>query len=246
MKIIPAIDVRDGRCVRLFQGEFDRETEYSDDPAGVARTFESLGLSRLHVVDLDGARSGQQANQSIVKRIADETQFSVQLGGGIRDAETIRNWLDSGVKRCVIGSAAVTKPAVVKSWLSQLGAEQIILALDVRVDNDGTPTLGTHGWTVDSTFTLWDTVDEYLPHGLIHVLCTDIGRDGALSGPNIDLYREFVDRYPDVRLQASGGVRDIGDLESLRDANVDSAITGRALLDGRITKAEISSFLRAA
>jgi len=243
--VIPAIDLKGGLCVRLFQGEFDQQTDYSNDPVSVAREFATLGCPILHMVDLDGALSGEQTNRGIVSQVAAQTSFEIQLGGGIRDTETVRSWMAGGVSRCVIGSLAVNEAELVKSWLSEFGPDRIVLALDVRINDDGEPLLATHGWTKESRSTLWQCVDDYREHGLEHVLCTDISRDGAMSGPNIDLYREFISRYPAIRLQASGGVRHLGDLENLREAGAAAAITGRALLDGHISKEEISSFLRA-
>jgi len=243
--VIPAIDLKGGLCVRLFQGEFDQQTDYSNDPVSVAREFATLGCPILHMVDLDGARSGEQTNRAIVSQVADQTAFKIQLGGGIRNTETVRSWLTGGVSRCVIGSLAVNEADLVKGWLAEFGSDRIVLALDVRINDAGEPLLATHGWTKESRSTLWQCVDDYREHGLEHVLCTDISRDGAMSGPNIDLYREFISRYPAIRLQASGGVRHLGDLENLREAGAAAAISGRALLDGRISKEEISSFLRA-
>lgn len=245
MIVIPAIDLKGGLCVRLFQGEFDQQTDYSNDPVSVAREFATLGCPILHMVDLDGARSGEQINRGIVSQVAAQTAFKIQLGGGIRNTETVRSWLAGGVSRCVIGSLAVNEADLVKGWLSEFGPDRIVLALDVRINDAGEPLLATHGWTQESRSTLWQCVDDYREHGLEHVLCTDISRDGAMSGPNIDLYREFINRYPAIRLQASGGVRHLGDLESLREAGAAAAISGRALLDGRISKEEIASFLRA-
>lgn len=246
MKIIPAIDIKDGSCVRLFRGEFDRKTEYSQDPVAVAHGFRLMGFTVLHVVDLDGAQSGNQKNRRIVEQIAMQTDFSVQVGGGIRSTAVLETWFGSRVARCVIGSMAVTEPGVAKAWLRRFGADRIVLALDVRVDDEGVPMLATHGWTRSSGVSLWSLVDDYAECGLRHVLCTDISRDGALTGPNKELYGEFVKRYPGIELQASGGVRDINDLAGLRDAGASAAITGRALLDGRISAGEIASFLRAA
>jgi phosphoribosylformimino-5-aminoimidazole carboxamide ribotide isomerase len=243
MKLIPAIDLRGGKCVRLYQGDYDQQTDYSDNPIAVARDFEQLGCPDLHIVDLDGARSGEQDNRMMVTAICAATRFDVQLGGGIRDAEVIERWLEAGVRRCVVGSMAVNEPDTVQQWMADFGRDRIVLALDVRIDDDGTPMLATHGWTEDSGVSLWQCVDAYLEHGLRHVLCTDIGRDGAMSGPNVDLYGTFVERYPGVHLQASGGVRDISDLVALRAAGAHAAISGRALLDGRITAEEVESFL---
>ncbi|MDH4256894.1 MAG: 1-(5-phosphoribosyl)-5-[(5-phosphoribosylamino)methylideneamino]imidazole-4-carboxamide isomerase [Gammaproteobacteria bacterium] len=244
MKVIPAIDLKDGRCVRLYQGEFDRETHYSDDPLAVATRFESMGFRGLHVVDLDGARSGTQHHQDVVRSMAGNTGLEVQLGGGIRSRDTVTAWLGAGVVRCVIGSIAITDPGSVAAWIESFGADRIVLALDVRIDADGTPRLTSHGWTRTSATSLWEYVDDMRERGLCHVLCTDVGRDGAMAGPNVDLYSAFCQRYPDIRLQASGGVRHIGDLETLRAIGADSAITGKALLDGKITREEIVAFLR--
>jgi phosphoribosylformimino-5-aminoimidazole carboxamide ribotide isomerase len=240
--VIPAIDMKDGNCVRLFQGEFDQQTKYSNDPTSVADQFESMGFSHLHIVDLDGAQSGEQKNRRLVQRIAAATDFDIQLGGGIRNEAMLRSWLDAGVSRCVIGSVAVTDAESVKQWFGKFGPDNIVLALDVRLNDDGSPLLSTHGWTRASCSTLWQCVDDFISVGLKHVLCTDISRDGAMSGPNADLYRDFVQRYPGIQLQASGGVRNMDDLQRLRDIGAAAAITGRALLDGKITKEEIESF----
>ena len=243
MNVIPAIDVRDGYCVRLLQGDFAKEKRYSDDPSRVAADFQGLGFRQLHVVDLDGARSGNQANRDAILEIAAGSDLTIQLGGGIRDRETISAWLDAGVSRCVIGSIAVTEPERVRDWLAAFGPERIVLALDVALDDGGTPWLSTHGWTRMADTTLWDCVDAYSDSGLVHVLCTDVRRDGALTGPNLDLYADFLRRHPELRLQASGGVRDVADLASLRGTGTHAAITGRALLDGRITREELATFL---
>jgi len=243
MKVIPAIDIKDGCCVRLLKGDFNRETKYDSDPIAVARRFNTFGCDVLHLVDLDGALTGQRANRKIASRIVSESIFDVQLGGGIRSAESIQALLDVGITRCVIGSIAVTDPKAVSGWLKRFDPDSIVLALDVRLDTSGIPQLSTHGWTKNSKTSLWSAVDTYVDVGVHHILCTDIDRDGAMKGPNVDLYRKFVDRYPDIRLQASGGIRDVDDLVGLRETGAAAAITGRALLDGCITAREISSFL---
>ena len=244
MKIIPAIDLQDGKCVRLFQGDFEQSTEYSANPAEIGRRFSDLDVDDLHIVDLDGARTGTQQNHGIVAEIARETGLQVQLGGGLRGLDDVAGWLDSGVTRCVVGSVAVRDPGTVATWFDRFGPDAIVLALDVRLDKDGTPLLTTQGWTEDSGVSLWECLDGYGEAGLRHVLCTDVSRDGALSGPNFDLYVEILNRYPALQLQASGGVRDIDDLELLRELGVPAAITGRALLDGNISAEEIASFRR--
>ena len=244
MRVIPAIDIQGGKCVRLFQGDFENSTEYSDDPVAMARTFADFAAADLHIVDLDGARSGTQVNRDIVARIASETNASVQIGGGIRDVDALVSWFDAGIDRCVIGSLAITEPDAVKSWLVMFGGERIVLALDAKIADDGTPLITTHGWTASSTTSVFECIEDYLDLGLQHVLCTDVSRDGAMSGPNAELYMQILDRFPGLQLQASGGVRDISDLENLRDNGIPAAITGRALLDGKISPMEMRKFLQ--
>lgn len=244
MKIIPAIDLKDGKCVRLWQGDFEKTTEYSSDPTEIANQFATFAATDLHLVDLDGARLGQQQNTEIVSAIAGSSAMDIQLGGGIRDSETVENWLAAGVKRCVIGSLAITEPDTVKAWLTRFGGDQIVLALDVKLDEQQEPIVTTHGWTRDSSTSLFECISDFLSAGLQHVLCTDVSRDGAMAGPNLDLYRRVLDAFPELQLQASGGVRNIGDLEQLRRIGVPAAISGRALLDGKISAEEIEVFLQ--
>ncbi|HEY5643597.1 MAG TPA: 1-(5-phosphoribosyl)-5-[(5-phosphoribosylamino)methylideneamino]imidazole-4-carboxamide isomerase [Woeseiaceae bacterium] len=240
MRIIPAIDLKDGKCVRLFKGDFSHATEYSNDPAEVGRRFSALAVRDLHIVDLDGARTGEPVNHGIVAEIASSSGLEVQLGGGIRTRDDVSRWLDNGVTRCVIGSVAIREPATVQQWIDEFGTEAIVLALDVRLGAEGVPMLTTHGWTREAGISLWACLAQYA--SLRHVLCTDVARDGALAGPNTELYAEILRRYPGLQLQASGGVRDIADLGALRQAGLPAAITGRALLDGRITATEVASF----
>jgi len=242
MKLIPAIDVQDGKVVRLLQGDFEQSTEYSDDPVAIAQRFADFSTTDLHVVDLDGARSGTQVNREVISRIVKETSMSVQLGGGIRDLEALTGWLDAGIGRCVIGSLAITEPDAVKSWIVRFGAERIVLAFDVSMDDAGIPLITTHGWTTASTSSVFECIEDYRGIGLQHVLCTDVSRDGAMSGPNIELYRQILGRFPGLQLQASGGVRHVQDLEDLRDNGLPAAISGRALLDGKIDPTEVVAF----
>ena len=245
MNVIPAIDLKDGKCVRLLRGDFDKVTRYSDDPVAVAREFEDYGTTDLHIVDLDGARTGDQRNRDLIARVAASTRLAVQVGGGIRDRDTVAGWLDSGISRCVVGSLAVTEPRTVRSWIEAFGIDRIVLALDVRVD-DGNATVTTQGWTASSTVSVFECLAQYRGLGPLHVLCTDVSRDGAMAGPNIALYEGILERFPELRLQASGGVRDVSDLVALRDSGIPAAITGRALLDGRISPAEMVSFRQSA
>ena len=171
-----------------------------------------------------------------------ESGLKVQVGGGIRSREDVADWLGKGVSRCVVGSLAVREPDVVSAWLGEFGPDAIVIALDVRIEAAGRPVLTTQGWTEETDTSLWECLDEFEKAGVKHVLCTDVLRDGTLTGPNFDLYVEILNRYPALQLQASGGVRDIDDLELLRELGVPAAITGKALLDGRITAEEIRSF----
>jgi phosphoribosylformimino-5-aminoimidazole carboxamide ribotide isomerase len=246
MRIIPAIDLKEGKCVRLFKGDFAKTTEYSSDPAAVGRRFSAMAVRDLHLIDLDGARTGSQHNQSIVKEIAAQSGLEVQLGGGIRERGNIVSWLEAGVTRCVVGSIAINEPDVVKNWILEFGVDAIVLALDIKLSESGVPVLTTHGWTRDTDITLWECLDNYRNAGARHVLCTDVARDGAMTGPNFELYADILTRYPDLQLQASGGVRNAADLRHLRSLNVPAAITGRALLDGEITDSEVASFRQSA
>jgi phosphoribosylformimino-5-aminoimidazole carboxamide ribotide isomerase len=246
MELIPAIDLRGGRCVRLFQGDFAAETRYDVTPDALYERYAAFGATRLHVVDLDGARDGAQAHGAVIGGLCGRGRLKLQVGGGLRDRATVDAALASGVDRAVIGSLAVTDPDIVSGWLRRLGPERIVLAFDVRVGEDGVPRVATHGWREQSQLTLWDAVGRYLKAGLAHVLCTDVGRDGALSGPNLDLYVDAVRRFPTIAWQASGGVRDARDLWALRDAGVAGAVSGRALLEDRIPPEELKPFLPAA
>ena len=242
MKIIPAIDLRDGRCVRLLKGDFDKETEYSSNPVEIGRQFSQLDVGDLHIVDLDGALTGTQRNRHIVAELVRESGLDVQVGGGIRSRDDVADWLDKGVSRCVVGSLAVQEPELVMSWLDEFGPDAIVIALDVRIEARERPMLTTQGWTEESDISLWECLDDFEKVAIKHVLCTDVMRDGTLTGPNFELYSKILNRYPSLQLQSSGGVRDIDDLNLLRELGVPAAITGKALLDGKITAEEIRSF----
>jgi phosphoribosylformimino-5-aminoimidazole carboxamide ribotide isomerase len=245
MLLIPAIDIRDGKCVRLLQGRFDAETVYATDPTDILERYLAFGASRVHVVDLDGARDGSQGNRATLARlVAASPAKALQVGGGIRTRQAADELLATGIARVVVGSIAVTQPLEVEAWLRELGPESVVLAFDVRLDAGGTPRLATHGWDKQTEARLWDAVERYLPHGLCHVLCTDVARDGALSGPNLPLYAEAVRRFPGVQWQASGGVGTLSDLHALADTGVAAVVSGKALLEGRLPPGELEPFLR--
>ena len=244
MLLIPAIDLRGGRCVRLLHGNFGAERRYEVSPHDLLAHYKSLGAKWLHVVDLDGARDGTPVNRSIIAELATQRSVSLQVGGGLRGSADIDSLLRNGVARVVVGSAAIRKPEEVIRWIGRYGADRVVLAFDVRIDAAGTPFCSIVGWQKESLITLWDAVDRFIPADLKHVLGTDIGRDGALSGPNVELYRETVRRVPRLAWQASGGVRNVSDLHALADIGVQAAISGRALLEDRITPSELEPFLR--
>lgn len=243
MELIPAIDLKGGRCVRLYQGDFDAETRYEVTPESLYERYAAFGARWLHVVDLDGAKDGAQAHGALIGQLCARKPLRLQVGGGLRERAVLERALDGGVGRAVLGSLAVSDPDLVSGWLRRHGAERIVLAFDVRLDEAGVPRVATHGWQEQSTLTLWDAVARFVPAGLRHVLCTDVGRDGAMSGPNLDLYVDAVRRFPDIAWQASGGVRDARDLWCLADAGVAAAVSGRALLEDRIPAEELVPFL---
>ena len=243
MILIPSIDLRNGRCVRLLKGNFDQETRYDLEPHELLQRYRALGATWLHVVDLDGAKDGRLANRSVIIRLASQKALNVQVGGGVRSAAVVDDLLRNGIDRVIVGSAAVENPAEVQAWIKRHGAEKIGLAFDIRHDAKGVPRVLTRGWTQESPLTLWEAIDSYLPHGLKHVLCTDAELDGAMQGPAVNLYKEFTRRYPQIQLQASGGVRSAADLAALADIGSAAAISGKALLEEAIKPSELVPFL---
>jgi len=243
MLLIPSIDLRGGQCVRLLRGDFAAETRYQVDAPALLARYRALGASWLHVVDLDGARDGHSGNRALIGTLAVQNGLALQVGGGIRSAAAIEDLLQAGVARVVIGSAAVEQPDQVAQWLQERGPEQLCLAFDVRLDAQSVPRLHTRGWRTASTRSLWDCVAEFIPHGLRHVLCTDIERDGALEGPNLALYAEAMQRHPQLQWQASGGIASAADLAALAALGVPAAISGKALLEQRINASELQPFL---
>jgi phosphoribosylformimino-5-aminoimidazole carboxamide ribotide isomerase len=243
MILIPSIDLRNGRCVRLLKGDFNQETRYDLEPHELLQRYRALGATWLHVVDLDGARDGRLANRSVIIRLASQKALHVQVGGGVRSAAVVDDLLRNGIDRVIVGSAAVEKPAEVQGWLKRYGAEKIGLAFDIRHDAQGVPRVLTRGWTKESKLSLWEAMDSYLPHGLRHVLCTDAELDGALQGPAVKLYEEGVKRYPQIAWQASGGVRSAADLAALAAIGSAAAISGKALLEEMIPPSELAPFL---
>jgi len=244
MDLIPAIDLKDGRCVRLFQGDFAAETQYSTNPVEILERYVAFGASRVHVVDLDGARDGTQSNHSLIADFASRKIAQLQVGGGLRSLARVKALLALGVERAVVGSVAVSDPDEVMRWGLELGADRLVLAFDVRIDANTVPLLTTHGWQRTSELSLWQLLERYAQAGFKHVLCTDIARDGALTGPNCELYSDAVRRFPNIQWQASGGVANGRDLHALRECGVAAVISGKALLENKIPVEELRPFLR--
>ena len=244
MKLIPAIDLLDGRCVRLLHGDFDKVTHYPALSEELARSYAQAGAEWLHVVDLAASRDGADADTSALLKLLGQAPQSVQTGGGVRNESDITIRLDAGAARVVIGSLCVTDTSSFITWLEQFGAEKLVAALDIRIDEQGIPWPRIHGWTDQADRDMWQLLDELVAGGLVHLLCTDISRDGALNGPNLDLYTEITKRYPKLQLQASGGVSSLFDLEDLLSTRATGVITGKALLDKLFTVTEALETLR--
>lgn len=231
--VIPAIDLRDGRVVRLRQGDYAQQTTYATDPRELAQRYLRIGARWLHLVDLDGARSGGLENLAVIKAIAADG-MKIQCGGGVRSEDDLLRLFEVGVERVVLGSVAIREPERVARWLGTHGSERITIALDTRRVGEQW-TLPSAGWTQIETGTLDELASWYAEHGARHLLCTDIERDGMLAGFNLLLYRHLVERLPQLAVQASGGARSLADIRAARDAGVHGVILGRALLEGRFT-----------
>lgn len=238
MTIYPAIDLRNGRFVRLAQGHFDSATIYGDDPPAVARNFAAQGATWMHVVDLDGALDASKRQSDLVSSIIRESGLRVQTGGGIRVKSDVFKLLAAGAERVVIGSLCVREPETVRGWIEEFGAEHVVPALDVRVGKDGVARVSIAGWQEDSTSALEDAILGVLPDGKGHLLCTDIARDGMLTGPNAGLYAQLRKKFPSLEVQASGGVSSLDDLRKLKTLGAAGAIVGRALYERKFTLKE--------
>ncbi|MBN8481814.1 MAG: 1-(5-phosphoribosyl)-5-[(5-phosphoribosylamino)methylideneamino] imidazole-4-carboxamide isomerase [Xanthomonadales bacterium] len=230
LEAIPALDLREGRVVRLRQGDYSRETAYAVAPLVQARRYRDAGARRLHVVDLDGARSGRFENLRVIESLAG-LGLAVQVGGGVRADDDVRRLFETGAGRVVIGSLAMREPERVLEWIARFGAERIVVALDARFV-DGAWRLAASGWTETVTLTLDALAPRYAEAGARHLLCTDIERDGMASGPNLALYEHLCTLAPSLAVQASGGVRDLADIDALRATPAAAVILGRSLLDG--------------
>ena len=235
MEIVPAIDIIDGKCVRLSKGDYNAQRTYSDSPLDVAMRFQDAGIRRLHLVDLDGARSKHIVNYPVLEAITAHTDLTVDFGGGIKSTSDLNTALGCGAAMVTVGSTAVTDPDLMMRWIEDFGQEHIILGADAR---DGK--ISVNGWKEDSVLTLSDFIRDYMKKGITQVLCTDINRDGMLQGPAVELYRSLLREFPGIKLIASGGVSSVQDLMDLKEAGLPAAIVGKAYYEGRITLDQLS------
>ena len=238
IEIIPAIDIMDGKCVRLNQGKFDTQKIYNEDPLEVAKEFEAYGIHRLHVVDLDGARSKHIINYRTLERIASRTSLVIDFGGGIKSDEDLVIAFENGAQMATIGSIAVTDPELFLKWLDRFTDEKIILSADVK-DNK----IAVNGWMQKSSQELLPFLQNYIKKGIIKVLCTDISRDGMLKGPNTNMYKEIIKKFPSLYLIASGGVSSLNDIKELNQEQISAVVFGKALYEGKFTLKELNELI---
>ncbi len=238
IEIIPAIDIIEGKCVRLSQGDYAQKKVYNENPLEVAKEFESVGVRRLHLVDLDGAKAQHIVNYKVLEKIATQTSLTIDFGGGLKSDEDLRIAFESGASMVTGGSIAAKKPEVFLSWLEKFGAEKIILGADVKDEK-----IAVGGWIETTQLDLIPFVKEFVDKGVDKVICTDISKDGMLKGPSIELYKNMLAEIPSLYLIASGGVSSMADIEQLEEAKVPAVITGKAIYEGRIKMEDLSRFL---
>lgn len=239
MQIIPAIDIIDGKCVRLTQGDYAQKTIYNENPLEVALEFESIGITRLHLVDLDGAKLGKVVNYKVLEKIASKTKLSIDFGGGIKTDDDIETVFNYGADLATIGSIAVKNKELFFSWIKKYGTEKIFLGADVKNEK-----IAVGGWLETTNVSIYDFIEENLTEGIKYVFCTDISKDGLLQGPAIDLYKNILSKFPSLNLTASGGVSKLDDLRELKNIGCSSSIVGKAIYEGRITMNELKTFLK--
>lgn len=239
--MIPAIDLIDGQVVRLFQGDYQQKTQYQYTPEERQQAYFNAGAKVMHFVDLDGAKDSAKRQLATLKSLVNFEGMIIQVGGGVRCEDDVEQLLALGADRVVIGSLAIKEPELVSQWLAKFGSDKIVLALDLKIDAQGNKTLPTHGWIEDSGIVLESLLAQYQNAGIKHVLCTDISKDGTLSGSNVQLYSELCESYPDIEWQASGGIGSIDDIKALIPTGVSGVILGKSLLEGKFTLEEAIS-----
>jgi phosphoribosylformimino-5-aminoimidazole carboxamide ribotide isomerase len=238
MTIIPAIDIIDGKCVRLTKGDYSQQTIYNEDPLEVAKQFEDAGLKRLHLVDLDGAKAGEVKNWNVLEKIASKTNLVIDFSGGISTQQNLEITFNSGATYAAIGSIAVKDEFTFSGWLLAFGADHFIIGADVKDE-----LIVIKGWTETTTLTVFDLVEKYKAKGVKQFFCTDVNKDGLLQGPATGLYKKILNQHPSIDLIASGGVTTLTELEELRQAGCDGAIIGKAIYENRISLTDLTRFL---
>jgi len=238
IEIIPAIDIIDGKAVRLAKGDYNQKTVYNDNPLEIARRFEDAGIKRLHLVDLDGAKAQHVVNLKVLEKMAKNTRLIIDFGGGIKTNEDIRNVFDYGASYATIGTVAVKDPVLFQHWLSAYGSDKIILGADVKNGN-----IAISGWFDVTNVNLHDFVRDYIAKGVKTVLCTDISKDGMLMGASIDMYQQLKLGFPDLNIIASGGITRVEEIELLDKMNIFAVIIGKAYYEGKIKLNDLSKFL---
>lgn len=238
MTIIPAIDIIEGKCVRLTQGDYAQKKIYNEHPLEVAKEFEDAGLKRLHLVDLDGAKAGAVKNWKVLENIAGKTSLVIDFGGGIKKEEDVKIVFDSGAALATVGSIAVKNESEFVKWLLQFGADKFLLGADVKNEK-----IAVGGWLETTDVWIYDFIEKYIAHGVKQVFCTDVSKDGKLEGPAIDLYKNITTKFPSLHFIASGGVSSLQDLEDLQSAGCHGAIVGKAIYEGRIKITDLISFI---
>lgn len=239
INIIPAIDIIQGKCVRLSQGDYTKQKTYNENPLEVAKSFEDHGIKHLHLVDLDGAKSSKVVNWKVLESIANNTSLKIDFGGGVKSDEDIRKVFESGANQITAGSIAVKSPDKVYEWMSTYGSERIILGADVKNNK-----IAINGWKEESKIELFSFLEDFTKKGVEHVICTDISKDGMMAGSSIDLYKEIMSRFPALKLIASGGVSSMREIQELQTSNLYGAIVGKAIYEGQITLQEIADFYK--
>lgn len=234
MEIIPAIDIIEGKCVRLTQGDYNKKKIYNEHPVEVALQFEDAGLKRLHLVDLDGAKAGQVKNWKVLEAIAGKTSLIIDFGGGVKSEKDVTIIFDSGGQLVTIGSLAVKDETTFVDWLKNWGADKFLLGADVKDEK-----IAVHGWTETTDIWIYDFIQKYNEHGVHQVFCTDVAKDGALQGPSLELYKSIIEKFPELHFIASGGVSSIDDVYQLQDINCKGVIIGKAIYEGRIQLNEL-------
>lgn len=234
MEIIPAIDIIEGKCVRLTQGDYSQKKVYNENPLEIAKEFEDAGLKRLHLVDLDGAKLGKVKNWKVLESLAGKTSLVIDFGGGVKAEKDAQIIFDSGAAMITIGSMAVKDEETFVSWLKKYGAEKFLLGADVKDEK-----IAVHGWLETTNVWIYDFIRKYIEHGVQQIFCTDVAKDGALQGPSIELYKNIIQKFPELHFIASGGVSNIDDVYQLEEINCKGVIIGKAIYEGRIKLSEL-------